>query len=52
VGDASDAHEILDWRPTVTAREMCSEMVAADLASSRPDEVREGAAMHALDPST
>lgn len=52
VGDASHAHEVLGWRPTVTARELCSEMVAADLESARTDEVREGAAMHALDPST
>ena len=52
VGDASHAHEVLGWRPTVTARELSSEMVAADLESARTDEVREGAAMHALDPST
>ena len=35
VGDASDARELLGWSPTVTARELCTEMVEADLRSAQ-----------------
>jgi GDPmannose 4,6-dehydratase len=35
LGDATMAREKLGWQPTVTAREMCAEMVAADLAAAR-----------------
>jgi GDPmannose 4,6-dehydratase len=30
-GDSSKAHKILGWRPEVSARELCAEMVAEDL---------------------
>ena len=35
VGDASDARQLLGWSPTVTARELCTEMVEADLRSAQ-----------------
>lgn len=35
LGDASKAREKLGWESTVTAQEMCAEMVAADLIASR-----------------
>ena len=35
LGDPSRAKEKLGWQPTVTARELCAEMVAADLESAR-----------------
>ena len=31
VGDATDARDLLGWSPSVSARELCSEMAAADL---------------------
>jgi GDPmannose 4,6-dehydratase len=31
LGDPSKAHEKLGWRPEISAREMCAEMVASDL---------------------
>ena len=31
LGDASKAREILGWKPSITVREMCAEMVAADV---------------------
>ena len=31
LGDPTKAREKLGWQPTVTARELCAEMVAADL---------------------
>lgn len=34
-GDARKAHEQLGWAPEVTAREMCTEMVAHDLDAAR-----------------
>jgi len=34
LGDASKARDLLGWEPTITAHEMCLEMVAADLQSS------------------
>jgi GDPmannose 4,6-dehydratase len=37
LGDASAAREALGWAPQVTARELCAEMVAADLAAARRD---------------
>ncbi|GHG17608.1 GDP-mannose 4,6-dehydratase [Paracoccus aerius] len=35
LGDASRARTRLGWRPETTAREMCAEMVAADLLDAR-----------------
>jgi GDPmannose 4,6-dehydratase len=35
LGDASAAREALGWVPQVTARELCAEMVAADLDTAR-----------------
>jgi len=35
LGDATKAREKLGWTPTVPAREMCAEMVAADLETAR-----------------
>jgi GDPmannose 4,6-dehydratase len=35
LGDPSKAIRELGWRPEITAREMCAEMVAADLAEAR-----------------
>lgn len=35
LGDPSKARRELGWRPETTAREMCAEMVAADLAEAR-----------------
>ncbi|QEW23411.1 GDP-mannose 4,6-dehydratase (plasmid) [Paracoccaceae bacterium] len=35
LGDATRAHERLGWRPETTTRQMCAEMVAADLAAAR-----------------
>jgi len=35
LGDPTKAKEKLGWVPEITAREMCREMVAADLASAR-----------------
>lgn len=35
LGDASKARQTLGWSPEITAREMCSEMVAADLQEAR-----------------
>lgn len=35
LGDASKAMDKLNWRPEVTARELCAEMVAADLEAAR-----------------
>jgi GDPmannose 4,6-dehydratase len=35
LGDPSRAMQELGWRPETTAREMCAEMVAADLAEAR-----------------
>lgn len=35
LGDPTKAREKLGWTPQITAREMCSEMVAADLQSAR-----------------
>jgi GDPmannose 4,6-dehydratase len=35
LGDASKAREKLGWVPEITAREMCAEMVATDLAIAR-----------------
>jgi GDPmannose 4,6-dehydratase len=37
LGDASAARQALGWQPQVTARELCSEMVAADLETARRD---------------
>jgi GDPmannose 4,6-dehydratase len=37
IGDASKAREQLGWVPTTSARELCREMVAADLALARRD---------------
>jgi GDPmannose 4,6-dehydratase len=37
LGDAAAARELLGWTPSVTARELCSEMVAADLEAARRD---------------
>ena len=35
LGDPTRAKEKLGWQPTVTAQELCAEMVAADLESAR-----------------
>ncbi len=35
LGDPTKARETLGWVPEITAREMCSEMVAADLKAAR-----------------
>ena len=35
LGDASKAMDKLGWKPEISAREMCAEMVAADLATAR-----------------
>lgn len=35
LGDPSKARERLGWEPEITAREMCAEMVAADLEDAR-----------------
>ena len=35
LGDATKAKTRLGWTPTVSARELCSEMIAADLAAAR-----------------
>ncbi|MFZ1727200.1 MAG: GDP-mannose 4,6-dehydratase [Albidovulum sp.] len=35
LGDASKARDRLGWEPQITAREMCAEMVAADLTTAR-----------------
>ena len=39
LGDPTKAHEKLGWKPEITARAMCSEMVAADLESARRQAV-------------
>src|SRR4029078_1515485 len=35
IGDATAAREMLGWQPETTPREMCAEMMAADLESAR-----------------
>ncbi len=35
LGDASKAARLLQWSPSITAREMCAEMVSVDLATAR-----------------
>lgn len=35
LGDPSKARELLGWKPRITAREACAEMVAADLQCAR-----------------
>ena len=35
LGDASKAKKELNWQPTITARQLCAEMVAHDLAEAR-----------------
>ena len=35
LGDASKAKRLLDWEPEITAREMCREMVQADLKAAQ-----------------
>ena len=35
LGDPTKARELLGWEPEITAREMCAEMVAADLEEAR-----------------
>lgn len=35
LGDPTKARELLGWEPEITAREMCAEMVAADLENAR-----------------
>ena len=35
LGDATKAHEKLGWVPEITARQLCSEMVAADLSIAK-----------------
>jgi GDPmannose 4,6-dehydratase len=35
LGDASKARQKLGWEPTITAQEMCAEMVAEDLKAAR-----------------
>jgi GDPmannose 4,6-dehydratase len=35
LGDPSKAREMLGWEPEITAREMCAEMVAADLKDAQ-----------------
>ena len=35
LGDPSKAREKLGWEPEITARQMCAEMVAADLKEAQ-----------------
>jgi GDPmannose 4,6-dehydratase len=35
LGDPTKAHEKLGWRPEITARNMCAEMIASDLDAAR-----------------
>ncbi|MCZ4341631.1 GDP-mannose 4,6-dehydratase [Sphingomonadaceae bacterium G21617-S1] len=35
LGDASKAARLLQWSPSITARDMCAEMVGVDLATAR-----------------
>lgn len=35
LGDPTKAKEVLGWEPKITAREMCAEMVEADLTTAR-----------------
>lgn len=35
LGDPTKARDVLGWEPEITAREMCAEMVAADLEDAR-----------------
>lgn len=37
LGDASKAREILGWEPTISAKEMCAEMVASDLKLAKKE---------------
>ena len=39
LGDPSKAEKYLGWKPLITAREMCAEMVLADLKIARRDTV-------------
>jgi GDPmannose 4,6-dehydratase len=35
LGDSSKAKRKLGWEPTITARQMCSEMIKADFTAAR-----------------
>ena len=37
LGDPSKAKSVLGWEPLITAREMCTEMVSADLRTAKSD---------------
>lgn len=39
LGDAGKAAKLLQWSPSISAREMCAEMVAADLVAAREQAV-------------
>lgn len=39
LGDPSEARRLLGWEPKITVREMCSEMVAADLAEAKKEKL-------------
>src|SRR3546814_20097606 len=40
LGDPSKARRELGWTPEITAKEMCAEMVAADLLAAQRSEAR------------
>ena len=37
LGDSSKAHEKLNWKPKISAQEMCAEMVREDLLNAKKD---------------
>ena len=37
IGDPTKAKNVLGWEPTITAQEMCVEMVACDLLAAKRD---------------
>ena len=37
LGDPSKAKNVLGWEPFITVREMCAEMVSADLRAAKRD---------------
>jgi GDPmannose 4,6-dehydratase len=46
LGDPTKAKELLGWVPTISVREMCSEMVAADLESARRHALLKAHGLH------
>ena len=39
LGDPTKAHEKLGWKPKITARELCTEMIKEDLESAKKDRL-------------